>query len=219
MWLQCFRQDDRSNLSFFLWIPEGYSEEEVKEWPLLLFLHGSNKRGNDPEVLSNYGLHKAANDQLDFPFFVISPHCPDHTDWVAERGQVLKLIHETADSYQIDRTRIYGTGFSMGGEGIWDLSVQHPDLFAAVAPIAGWYDKTQVRILKNLPIWNFHGEEDLIIPIERSEELVQALEQIGGNIIFTKYPGEGHNIIDLTYSNRDLFKWLLSHRVAAKPRL
>ena len=101
----------------------------------------------------------------------------------------------------------------MGGIGSWSLAAHSPHRFAAVAPIAGWCDPEKAHILKRVPIWNFHGEKDDTVPFERSEKIVSALVEIGGDIRFTKYPAAGHGVMNETYQNPDLFKWFLKHSI------
>ena len=49
--------------------------------------------------------------------------------------EVASLIEHLREEYAIDETRIYATGFSMGGIKSWDLYEQCPKLFAALLPM------------------------------------------------------------------------------------
>jgi predicted peptidase len=52
-------------------------QDEKKLWPLIIFLHGSGERGNDPNRLKVHSLPKIIDKDEEFPFIVVSPQCPD----------------------------------------------------------------------------------------------------------------------------------------------
>lgn len=57
-----------------------------------------------------------------------------------------------------------------------------------------------------------HGAKDETVPIEKSEEMVAALKECGGNVKFTMYPEAGHDSWTETYNNPELYDWFLKHR-------
>ncbi|RKY74594.1 MAG: hypothetical protein DRQ14_01440 [Candidatus Latescibacterota bacterium] len=64
------------------------------------------------------------------------PYGFDWQDW--GRIDPLEVLDEMKRRYRIDPDRVYLTGHSMGGHGTWHVGLHHPDLFAAIAPSAGW---------------------------------------------------------------------------------
>jgi predicted peptidase len=100
----------------------------------------------------------------------------------------------------------------MGGSGVWSLAIEYPERFAAIAPICGRGDPGRVCRIKDIPTWVFHGAKDDVIPIQRSEEMVNSLKKCGGNVIFTVYPEAYHDSWTETYNNPDLYDWLLKHK-------
>lgn len=153
-----------AKLGYKLFVPKDYNSSQ--EWPLLLFLHGIKKRGNDFSLLNRYGLLKHAEENIDFPFLVVAPQCPSFANWPVVRNEVIGLLRHILSSYQVDKKRVYVTGFSMGGHGVWDLAVWYPELFAAAVPIAGWFEKEAAKEI-NVPIWAFHGEQDDTVAVSR----------------------------------------------------
>ncbi len=99
----------------------------------------------------------------------------------------------------------------MGGYGSWALAAAHPDRFAAVVPICGGGNPDTAEKLKGLPIWVFHGAKDGTVPISRSQRMVDAIKEAGGNVKFTVYPEAGHDSWTETYDNPKLYEWLLEH--------
>ncbi|MEH2246801.1 prolyl oligopeptidase family serine peptidase [Nostoc sp.] len=115
-------------------------------------------------------------------------------------------------SYPIDPDRLYLTGLSMGGYGVWHLAAAQPQRFAAIAPICGGGNPLVTRKLKNLPVWAFHGAKDNVVPLSASEIMVSALKARGGNVKFTVYPEADHDSWTQTYNNYELYEWFLQHR-------
>jgi predicted peptidase len=99
----------------------------------------------------------------------------------------------------------------MGGYGTWSLASEYHDRFAAIAPICGGGERLLAGKLKDVPVWAFHGELDKTVPIERSREMVDAVNHAGGNAKLTVYPDAAHDSWTVTYDNKELYKWFLSH--------
>lgn len=65
------------------------------------------------------------------------------------------------EKYSIDSSRIYATGFSMGGAKSWDLFEQYPEVFAGIAPMDASFEPG-IDSYGN-PVENVN--EDVIVPI------------------------------------------------------
>ena len=192
-------------LEYFPEINEG--DENL---PLLIFLHGMGERGDDLSKLKLHGPPSFLDQKKDFPFITISPQCPDTIYWNEEF--LLPFYEEIIAKYPIDKKRIYLTGLSMGGFGTWGSIIAKPDLFAAAAPICGGGDPSKLEAVKSLPIWVFHGAKDQVVPLLRSEEMVNKLKELGSKVKFTIYPKATHDSWTETYANPKLYEWLLSHQ-------
>ena len=105
----------------------------------------------------------------------------------------------------------------MGGFGSFDLAIRHPDLFAAIAPICGAADPTNVSVLKDTPLWIVHGSDDNVVLPDRSRSAVKALTDAAGHPIYVELPGVGHNSWTPAYADNDgLVPWLFRQRRTAK---
>lgn len=194
---------------YLVYLPVDY-DRNARAWPLVLFLHGAGERGTSAELVKRHGPPKLAAAGRQFPFILVSPQCPEDEYWSVP---VLKaLLDRVLATYRVDRSRIYLTGLSMGGNGTWRLATAHPDLFAALAPICGWGDSASVAVLKSIPVWAFHGRKDPVVIFERGERMVSALRAAGGNVKFTVYPEAGHDSWTEAYDNPDLFEWMMAQR-------
>lgn len=204
--------------NYLLFLPNGYQSRGSRRWPLILFLHGSGERGRNVARVAAHGPPKIVKANPDFPFLVVSPQCPSGCWWSPDL--VLALLDEVTQRHAVDPARIYLTGLSMGGYGTWHLGLSYPERFAAIAPVCGGGDplaivlanRNRLRLLKQLPVWAFHGAKDPLVPLHESERMVRALQQIGNQPKFTVYPDAGHDCWTETYDRAELYDWFLQHR-------
>jgi predicted peptidase len=179
---------------------------------MILFLHGRGERGDDVEMIKKHGISKVVEQRKDFPFITVSPQCPEDTMWPLEIEALNALLDEIVARYAVDPDRIYLTGLSMGGYGAWHLATRYPERFAAVAPICGGGDPEKVCVLKDVPVWVFHGAKDPVVPLAASQEMVDALKACGGDVRFTIYPEAEHDSWTKTYEDPALYDWFLQHK-------
>jgi len=198
---------------YVLYVPTGYDPQ--KPMPTIVFLHGLGETGADGWKQVAVGLGPAILLNAEkWNFLVLFPQRPPSTDnvfraWGALEPMLLGMIEQTKRDYKVDTSRLYLTGLSMGGFGTWELAAKHPKLFAAIAPVCGGGDPATAVKLKDLPIWCFHGDQDRAVPVERSQQMIDAVKAAGGNPKFTIYPGVGHNSWDNAYRNEKLYEWFL----------
>lgn len=192
---------------FLLSLPEGYFDDTIKKWPLLIFLHGSGERGLDVEKVKTHGPPKLIDAGKKFPFIVVSPQAVKPYSW--EPDNVFHLIRFIKNAYHIDNDKVYLTGLSMGGFGTWATAMKYPQEFAAIIPICGGGDTADAWKLRHIPIRCFHGALDKSVPVERDAEMVNAVKKYNGDVLFTVYPDADHNSWERTYNQDSLYYWLL----------
>ena len=182
---------------------------------MIVFLHGAGERGSDIEKVKVHGPPKIVESQKDFPFIVLSPQCPTGRWWSTD--VIVNLIEEISSKEKVDSERVYLTGLSMGGFGTWEIASRDPYRFAAIAPICGGGNPSSVRRMGHLPIWVFHGAKDSTVPLSASQEMVDALKAVNGNVKFTVYPEAGHDSWTESYNNQELYSWFLKHKKQERP--
>jgi len=199
------------NLGYYLYLPEGYNSDSQEKWPLVLFLHGAGERGNGESELIRVKKHGIPKiwDNKNLPFIAIAPQCPENSFWVAQIENLNFLLEEITSNYNVDGSRIYLTGMSMGGYGTWFYAMAYPEKFAAIAPVCGGGMPWNAQRLQNMPVWAFHGEEDNVVPFSESLNMVNALSELGSDVKFTSYPGVKHNSWENAYATPELYDWLL----------
>lgn len=204
------------SLKYILHLPSSFSRN--KKWPLIVFLHGSEERGDDLDKLTNTGLAVNIKNIKNFPFVVLSPQLPADMIWLFKFDDVRALIEEIENKYSVDPGRIYLTGISLGGDGVWHYASFEPERYAAIVPIAAspsWFlgFPEKVKILKDLPVWIFHGIKDEIVPVREAKTLLNILLQNKGNVKHTFSKKHGHNIWTYAYKKPELYQWLLKQKI------
>jgi len=204
---------DNLNDDFWLYLPKRYAAAE-KPLPLIIYLHGSSRRGEDISQVKANGLPPVLDAKNDFEFIVASPQALAKYPWQKcwRPDDLVLLLDHLLANYNIDPKRVYLTGLSMGGYGTWACISKHADRFTAAAPICGGGDPNLAKAIGTLPVWAFHGEADRVVPIARSEEMVNALKAAGGTAKLTRYPDVGHDSFTRTYANPELYKWFLKQK-------
>jgi poly(3-hydroxybutyrate) depolymerase len=199
-------------MKYLLYLPKDYDHKA--SWPLLLFLHGAGERGDDLDLVKKHGPPKLIEAGKDFPFIVVSPQCPQGRWW--EPVELATLLDEIVEKHKVDKDRIYVTGLSMGGFGTWSLAAYQPKRFSAIVPICGGGEPFVTMLLANVPAWVFHGAKDPVVPLERSEKMVEAMKKFGGKVKFTVYPEAGHDAWTEAYNDPQLYEWLLQQKRTPK---
>jgi predicted peptidase len=193
---------------YLLYHPDG-AGDPGRAWPLLAFLHGAGECGDDLALVKRNGPPRRIAEGAWLPFVVVAPQC-------RRRGWDLAALDLMLDgvmaAHRVDPDRVYLTGLSMGGFGTFAWATARPDRFAAIAPVCGGGNPAQAHRLRHLPAWVFHGALDRIVPPELSDLMVAALEEVGADVRYTRYPDAEHDSWTATYANPELYAWMLRHR-------
>ncbi|MBN2021034.1 MAG: dienelactone hydrolase family protein [Sedimentisphaerales bacterium] len=204
--------------NYLLYLPVDYGKDAKKKWPMIMFLHGAGERGNNLNLVTKHGPPKMIARGKNFEFIIVSPQCPDNIWWPEQADVLINLLDDVEARYKVDTDRVYLTGLSMGGFGTWMLASRFPQRFAAIAPICGGGERYAANHLKNVGVWAFHGEKDKVVSVEKSKEMVEAINACGGNAKLTIYPDAEHDSWTQTYNKPELYEWFLSHRISDRKK-
>lgn len=128
-------EEEGQSLPYRILLPENYSAK--KNYPLLVFLHGSGERGNDNELQLVHGssLFLGSEFRKNNPAIIVFPQCSKNAYWATtsrtdtgfsyvkkpKNNPMLDLVEgmmdHIKDNYGVDKERIYVGGLSMGGYG------------------------------------------------------------------------------------------------------
>lgn len=197
------------NYPYLVYTPADFREEE--RLPMIVFLHGAGERGTNPEIMKCHSIPKLFDGPVNYRCVVVCPQCPDNQVWNTQVDRLKCFIDCMAESYHVDRKKISLTGVSMGGYGSWELAMSYPELFCALAPICGDGMTWRAGLLKDLPVWAFHGGADNVVFPEGSVRMVEAINRAGGQAKLTLYPGVGHDSWAKAYlPETGLIEWLMT---------
>ena len=103
--------------------------------PVLCFLHGHDEGAPAPlvEAMTRHGpLAPAASARAD-EFLIVAPQLPVRGDhWLQHAEEVWEIAFDAARRFDGDRRALCLTGFSFGGNGVFDLARARPDGWAAL---------------------------------------------------------------------------------------
>jgi dienelactone hydrolase len=229
---QVFKTTAASVIGYLEYVPQDYNSNSNK-YPVVIFLHGIGERGansTDPAVIggtiqnvAKLGPPMFVKNGTQFPFILISPQLKNnYGTWPS--SYVMEVINYVKTYLRIDERRIYLTGLSLGGGGVWVAAQDFPEFFAAIAPVCGGYNspsKACGLASANLPVWAFHGDKDTTVPMSKTVNMVNAINACtpAPNPLakLTIYPGVGHSAwnnaykTDNTIHNPNVYQWIQSY--------
>lgn len=125
---------------------------------------------------------------------------------------VINVMDLVAKEYNVDLSRVYLTGNSMGGAGTWYIGEKYADRFVAIAPSAGPvspedypYDR-----LKHVAVLVIHGDQDQVTSIDASRTMVQHAREHGVDVSFFEVKG-GEHYMGWSHAVPQLFDFFDQH--------
>ena len=202
---------------YLLHLPKGYTDFGPPR-ALLIFLHGAGEVNKELSLVGTMDpafYARKAGEAENFPFIAVSPVTPTagwEPDLVIEFLD--RLLADRRFRFKIDPTRVYLTGFSMGGYGTFQTASRYPERFAAAVPLAGGCLPDDPETLRDIPIWTFHGDEDDLTSLEDTRKVIETLTALGNrDARLTELRGYGHGICENVYSRPELYRWMLQKRL------
>ena len=218
------RYDDGAGgqMWYRLYLPEDF--DPARSYPLTTFLHGNDGTNIRPVDDPENDVGRAPQNLVDalasgpYESILVAPQL-EQGAW-GNLGND-RLIREALDTvqatYQTDPRRRYLTGLSFGSFGSFHMIGEFPDYFAAAVPIAGGYFppfdpddpfsqntfETYVETVKDIPVWAFHGSDDIVVNVSATRGVVEALRAGDANVRYSELPREPHNIWDQVYDKDD----------------
>ncbi|MCA9089504.1 MAG: dienelactone hydrolase family protein, partial [Planctomycetaceae bacterium] len=193
--------DDAGDHRYVVFVPQNPSDEPL---PVVLFLHGAGEKGVDGRRQLTVGLGPALEAWPDYPAYVVFPQCEDLNGrhllgWRADRAdakRALRILDQVIADYPIDSRRQALCGWSMGGYGAWSVAAAYPERWQSVLAFSGGGDPEILQGWPAMasPVWAIHGESDSLVPVQESEQMMQALLAAGGTGRLDQLPGIGHDV-------------------------
>ena len=196
--------------------------------PLVIYLHGAGGVGDEIQKIKGQAgqIARSIVQNKKNPCLVVAPQVSRKNrqpgGWIPAHLNL--FLRHLKTSLNLDDHRIYLTGNSMGGYGSWAWGGLHPEHFAAIAPVSGGIgpggpkDVTTdlnkwAANLSKIPVFAFAGAKDRVVPAERSQRMINAIQKAEGKQARLKlYPDEGHGAGRKAFADADFYEWMFSQK-------
>lgn len=194
-----FLNDPATGSNYYVYVPYQYTHK--KPAPVIVSCHGTvpfDVANSHIETWKWYG--------EDHGFIIVCPELVG-TDGILGDGpvnamlederRILSILSTLSYSYNIDRNNIFLTGFSGGGFPTYFVGLRNPDVFRAIAPrngnfnrtnLDGWYPNAALK----MPVFIIWGENDPGTIKTQSENAVRYLRSKGFQLQTRVLPQTGH---------------------------
>ena len=208
--------NDTSPQPYILYVPEDYDGTEA--YGLLLFLHGytpSLNKATWGEMMYSPAMETVATESR---CILMLPYARGNTDFQgAGEDDVMLAIGKVKADYKIDEDRVFLSGISMGGMGVWSIGGHYPHVFAGLIVLAGRGDYYMWKGIErdsltpwkrklvrgefgaeytgnylHVPCVIVHGLDDWVMPINQSDRMFELLSKAGLDVHYDRLEGVGH---------------------------
>ena len=199
---------------YVVFVPHGYRTGSKP--PVLLFLNGLGENGEDGiSIGNNFGL-QIWEMQESFPFLAVAPQCRTNGNWIIGSPDVTWALHvldAVIEEFDADEDRVYLTGISPGGNGVWSVGSTYPERFAALVPQCGG-EAGDLKRLANarMPVWNFYNDRDSVGLVMSNRSSRLELIKLGLSPLVSEFQADGHDCWNRAYRTSAMYGWLLEQR-------
>lgn len=208
-----------------IWTPNSYDSKKTYSWVVALSGQGEMGDGSDAQLTSKIVNGGNFSNLLLFAeklgFIVVMPQLVQAlNNWIPgyTSDYVNKAIDYTMDNYLVDHDRMYLTGLSLGGGGVWEYitsTLENANRVAAAIPICGTpIDGGDFSLVAqtNMAVWGFHAADDPKIGVAATRNQISFLNKFNPAPIpkYTEYPTGGHSIWGQVYNESSVYTWMLA---------
>ena len=225
---RAFHDSDGTRHSYMVFVPDPSLRAERP--PLVVYLNGHGENGDDCLGPLRNGLAPVIwEDEQSFPFVVVWPQCDIGDRWVhggRSSERALAIMRDVAQEFQTDPDRVYLTGISSGGTGVWAIAAGNPGLFSAIVPMSAIASDSDVEkvVQAQLPVWSFSVSEDGSGLVETNRKVHQMMLAARTNSRSTELSIKGiiaknhHDAWSFAFRDGGLYRWMTSHTISGRQK-
>lgn len=206
----------KNGYNFWLYEPDSISVSTPK--PVIIFLHGASLCGRDMNRVRHYGTIDAIERGREIDAYVVAPQNPGGA-WRPEN--VMNVVKWVEQNHNVDTTRIYVIGMSLGGYGAIDVAAAYPDRIAAAMSFCGGGSRQDLGSLNEVPLWIVHGTADRAVRVGESDRVVNEMRRADPStprLIYDRVPGMNHSKPARFFYLPEAYDWLMSHSLTDEGR-
>ena len=199
---------NKTTYPFWINVPE---KESTEKQPVLIFLHGKSLSGTDLNRVRRYGVLRAMDKGRKIPAIVVAPQVAKG-NWNPDK--VLEVLEYVKKNYNVDESRIYVCGMSLGGYGTLHFAGKYADKITAAVAICGGGNAKDGCKLATIPLWIQHGDVDYIVPMSESKKVVDAIKKCDENadVTLTIIKGGNHGNVERLFHEDAMYDWLFKQK-------
>ena len=199
-----------------------------RPWPLRVSLHGGVGRSapgpGDPPARALTNRTPSAGE------LVLHPRAWAGSEWwtAGQTENIARLIDRIKHDYNVDESRIYVTGISDGGTGVYFFAMRAATLWAACMPLnghplvlanpdSGADGGFFASNLANCPLHVVNGGRDPLYPAASVAPLIAMFTRGGVGVDFQVYPDAGHDVSWWPEERSKFEAFLAAHPRVAHP--
>jgi len=190
-------------LPYAVFVPSTY--QVGSESPLIIALHGL---GRSYDWLMGYegflDYAEASGMIVATPLGYIrrgwygSRATPVSVDASYSEADVMAVLAMMREEFTVDENRIYLYGHSMGGAGTYQIAMNNPYVFAALA-VAAPAPRTDLApdglaAIRHVPILVLQGTADALVPVDMTRRWVREMQSIGMPHVYVEIEGADHSV-------------------------
>ncbi|HYU78387.1 MAG TPA: hypothetical protein VEK56_05340 [Vicinamibacterales bacterium] len=149
--------------------------------------------------------------------------------WHANQvDNILRLVDRLKRHYNIDESRVYLTGISDGGTGVYYMTMRESTTWSSFLPLNGSLkvlSNPDIKVegelypsnLTNKPLYIVNGGRDPLYPVEHVQTHVDAMKQLGVNLVFSPQPAAGHDTSWWRWERTPYERFVHAHAREAHP--
>lgn len=214
--LAAMRNTVPESYNFWLYAPKEYLEEH-RQVPVIIFLHGASLCGKNMQKVRRYGLLHAIEKGRYYPCMVVAPQ---NSGGAWNPDKIARILDWVEDNHNVDTTRVYVIGMSLGGYGTLDFAGTYPERIAAAMALCGGSTLKDLSGLGSVPLWILHGTADRAVPVSQSKNVVGRMQENGHDRLlrYDWLPGASHGDLARILYLKQTYDWLFSHSLNDNPR-
>lgn len=241
--LMAIRDSVANGYNFWLYVPKQYKDyraDRAKEFaasaekvdslavdsakvpaglPIIVFLHGRSLSGTNLNTARKYGTIDAISRGRKINAIVITPQVTKADWWRPKR--VMNIVKWVSERYDVDLSRLYVLGMSLGGYGAIDFAAAYPNETAAAMGLCGGVTERKLANINKVPMWIIHGTADSAVPVSESRRVKAAMEAGDPEtprLRYDEYVGVEHAPLARLFYLKETYEWLFKHSTADPSR-